>query len=746
MKQSIQKSPLSPAIFRLAFFGTLILFAAHMSVITALPLRTDLRIAIHDVMVVIEGALASAALFYAAKRSARHSRRLGLAWMLLAIATLSYMIGDAIWTVIEVVQGQSDLFPSLADAGYLPYYFVFIMGILLLPTKRLGRDEGIKLLLDMGVVMIASVLVYRTFLFAPIIQQATDTLTLSFTLAYPALDLVLLWGVIFVLLRQTQQQSGPLLLLASSALCLAFADSFFNFQAISGIYQSGASFTDPIYVASLLLAALAGVLQGATQGTIQDTEKERTEEKVRYPKKIQGYSGHAERTVYLALPYLWVAIAYGLLIWEHNHFMGDISSDFVLVAFGVGLIIVLVLIRQLITMNENEQLSADLARLLDASYILASPIEFNQLSRLIRSELKRLVDFEFVSLWTLQDKTTLLSVQDGETIDAGHTEHPQKSIKLGLTAPIAALLEAGHPTLAPQRASPLDGNSPVHTLLFPATATDSPDPYRSKSIGSWIVAPLVTNNRKIGVLVVGHTQPHAFTQSHVQLLAAFANQVAAAIENAQLRKQEAAAAAAAERARLARELHDSVSQALFGILLGARTTRQLIPSQPDNALTSTDYVLSLTEGALAEMRALIFELRPENLMTEGLVVALQKQVTALCKRHNLDARIVALPGEPNTNIEIKEALYRIGLEAIQNTIKHAQASQVEVNLISNQTEVILEVRDNGRGFDVTASHEGHYGLISMRERAERCGATFDAESQLGHGTTVRVSVPNPTPA
>ena len=156
---------------------------------------------------------------------------------------------------------------------------------------------------------------------------------------------------------------------------------------------------------------------------------------------------------------------------------------------------------------------------------------------------------------------------------------------------------------------------------------------------------------------------------------------------------------------------------LAWLLLAIASTSYMIG---DAIWTVIEVVLGQSDlfPSLAEMRALIFELRPENLITEGLVTA--------------------IPGEPNANIEIKEALYRIGLEAIQNTIKHAQASQVEVLLSSSQNTVMLKVRDNGRGFDVTAPREGHYGLISMRERAERCGATFDVESQIGRGTTVRV--------
>jgi signal transduction histidine kinase len=737
-----------PRAFRLTLMGVIALFVAHVGFDLFAPVSADLRIAVHDVLVVLEGAAASAALFYAAKCSAPYSRRHALAWGLLGAATTSYMLGDAIWTVIEVGLKQ-DPFPSLADAGYLPYYPLFIAGILLLPKRRLSRHESLKLLLDMGVVTIASMLVYRTFLFAPIIEHAEDPFTFIVTLAYPALDLVLLWGVIVLLLRQTQQLQIPLLLLAGSALCLTFADSFFNYQSAAGIYESGSSFIDPLYVASLLLAVLAGVLEGSIQQRMPSQDAE-----IRaHATASLARSRNTSKWVYLVLPYFWIAIAYALLLWEHKqeHAQFHIqaaSTDFLFNAVGVGLIIVFVLARQLVMLRENEHLSSDLTRLLDASQILASPLQINQLPGLIQTELHRLIAFDLVSIWVAQDKTTLVAFKNGvsqsESQDA-------PAVTLHISGVIKQLLEANQPTLFSYSSADVVADDALPRQLFhpptpepvlPASPM-SASPMTSSPL-SWIVTPLITNDRRVGLLAIGHAQANAYEQTHANLLTAFANQAAAAIENAQLRRQEAAAAAAAERARLARELHDSVSQALFGISLGTRTTRQLITTDAKKAIASTDYVLNLTDGALAEMRALIFELRPENLVTEGLLVALQKQVTALCKRHNLDARITATPGEPMLPIEAKEALYRITLEALQNTIKHAHASQVHVVLTSYADAVLLEVCDNGKGFVTSVLQDGHYGLISMRERAERCGAIFEAESGPGQGTTVRVRVPNQT--
>jgi len=200
-------------------------------------------------------------------------------------------------------------------------------------------------------------------------------------------------------------------------------------------------------------------------------------------------------------------------------------------------------------------------------------------------------------------------------------------------------------------------------------------------------------------------------------------------------------AALQERQRLARELHDSVSQVLYGMSLGAHTAREALESSdPAQALTSIEYVLALAEAGLAEMRALIFELRPESLELEGLVAALMKQVAFLRARYKLTVE-ADLVDEPDLPLEMKEALYRIAQEALHNIVKHARASSVVLRLARQEKEVLLEVCDNGRGFDPTGPFPGHLGMRSMRERVTKIGGTLSIESVAGQGTCIRVRVP-----
>jgi signal transduction histidine kinase len=213
-------------------------------------------------------------------------------------------------------------------------------------------------------------------------------------------------------------------------------------------------------------------------------------------------------------------------------------------------------------------------------------------------------------------------------------------------------------------------------------------------------------------------------------------------ENEKLRAQSIQAAAAAERSRLARELHDSVSQAIYGIALGARTMQQLALSQPGRMSEPLNYIVTLADAALAEIRALIFELRPESLEKEGILVALKKQTDALRVRYGLNITVDLCEREPEATLDVKEALYRIALEAMHNTVKHANASQI-VLLVEDQPAldtVHLSLTDNGIGFDPDAVGAGHLGLKTMQERVAALNGQFECESAIGAGTTIVVTL------
>jgi signal transduction histidine kinase len=195
-----------------------------------------------------------------------------------------------------------------------------------------------------------------------------------------------------------------------------------------------------------------------------------------------------------------------------------------------------------------------------------------------------------------------------------------------------------------------------------------------------------------------------------------------------------------ERQHLAQELHDSVSQILYGISLGAHTTQEALESDPEAARDSLAYVLTLTEAGLAEMHALIFELRPESLEKEGLVAALTKQAAVLRTHYRLNVEM-SVDEEPDLPLELKHTLYRIAQEALHNIVKHARASSVALRLVQQDNEVCFQVHDNGRGFDPAHHFPGHLGVPSMQERATKAGGLLTIESAPEQGTCINVRIP-----
>jgi PAS domain S-box-containing protein len=195
-----------------------------------------------------------------------------------------------------------------------------------------------------------------------------------------------------------------------------------------------------------------------------------------------------------------------------------------------------------------------------------------------------------------------------------------------------------------------------------------------------------------------------------------------------------------ERQRLARELHDSVSQALYGISLGAHTALTLFDTDREKVLEAINYVLTLTQAGLTEMRSLIFELRPESLEMEGLVVALTRQTDALRARYGIQIEL-NLCSEPDVPLNIKEVIYRIAQEALHNAVKHARPYRLNVSLTREKGTLALEVCDDGVGFNPNEVYPGHLGLHSMRERAAAAGGALEIISAPDCGAQIRVLIP-----
>jgi signal transduction histidine kinase len=200
-------------------------------------------------------------------------------------------------------------------------------------------------------------------------------------------------------------------------------------------------------------------------------------------------------------------------------------------------------------------------------------------------------------------------------------------------------------------------------------------------------------------------------------------------------------AALEERRRLARDLHDSVTQSLYSLTLLAEATRRLAKAGDLERVENQVARLGETaQQALKEMRLLVYELRPLPLEQEGLIGALQQRLDAVEKRSGVNARLL-IENVDRLPEPIEAALYFITQEALNNALKHASATSVTVKLSGQPQRVLLEVIDNGHGFDRTANTDrGGLGLTSMRERVERLGGALTIESTVGSGTHLGVVI------
>jgi len=266
--------------------------------------------------------------------------------------------------------------------------------------------------------------------------------------------------------------------------------------------------------------------------------------------------------------------------------------------------------------------------------------------------------------------------------------------------------------------------------------------YREPRPGALIAVPLRVEGSTIGVLDVAGGAG-SFQREDIRLLSHFADQAAIAIENARLREQAGQLALMAERHRLARELHDSVTQALYSAALYAEAASLAIASgKTDLASTHMEVLRSLAREAMLEMRLLIFELHPPALEQEGLVGAIETRLATVEARAGLQTDISVAGDQDGLSPDAEEALYRFTQEALNNVIKHARAKTVRVRAEFEPTAVRLEVADNGVGFDTAnMDKKAGVGLRGMRERLERLGGRMEIESGLGLGARVRAEIP-----
>jgi signal transduction histidine kinase len=254
--------------------------------------------------------------------------------------------------------------------------------------------------------------------------------------------------------------------------------------------------------------------------------------------------------------------------------------------------------------------------------------------------------------------------------------------------------------------------------------------------------PLTVRGEGFGGITLYYRKARQFSDDEIQLATSLADQASLAVENARLHEEAEAAAALEERNRLARELHDSVTQSLYSVTLYAEAAGRLLGAgQASEAAVHLRDLGTTAREALREMRLLIFELNPPALDKGNLSDAIQIRLDAVESRGGVAVSFHVEGAEELTPL-LRQELYQVAQEALNNTLKHAQAQAVKVRLLFSDRETVLEISDDGAGFEPEIARKGGgLGLRGMRERVQKCGGSLEVESQPGHGTRVRVCVP-----
>ncbi|WP_075061935.1 GAF domain-containing protein [Ornatilinea apprima] len=283
----------------------------------------------------------------------------------------------------------------------------------------------------------------------------------------------------------------------------------------------------------------------------------------------------------------------------------------------------------------------------------------------------------------------------------------------------------------------------VNTVVLSRRPAFAPEPntLEEEETGlQYVGLPMRIQNRVAGVLILGKPHGGKITVEELTLLSFIADHLALVIENARLYKKAEQAAIAGERSRLARELHDSVTQLLYSANLYAAGAQQY--AALGNLKDTKGYleqIGGLTQQALKEMRLLVYELRTSEITKGGLIGALQNRLDAVERRSSMIVDFHA-PETCNLPPKIEDHLYRIALEALNNTLKHAGASHLWIGIHQDEQQIELVLEDDGCGFDPTLS-TGGIGLNTMRERSEMMNGTLNITSRPGKGTRVEAKVP-----
>lgn len=361
---------------------------------------------------------------------------------------------------------------------------------------------------------------------------------------------------------------------------------------------------------------------------------------------------------------------------------------------------------------------------------ISSILELDQLLPHVARSLVDTFRYESVRIFVLteEEKGRLLTCRDDDTqcplLEALDLDDPAASPTLVRTA------RTGDATLSEcPGADEAPAEGPEHVVRY-----------------SRIAVPIALRDRLLGVLDIRAHTTHPLDAQDVFAASTLADQLAVAIENSRLYQHANELATTRERQRLARDLHDAVSQTLFSVSLIAEVLPRIYERDPNLGQERLEELRLLSRGALAEMRTLLLELRPAALAEADLAELLRQLGEATVSRARIPVDVDAEPRSADLPSDVRMALYRIAQEALNNVAKHSEAGRARISLSQTDEAVRLVIRDDGAGFAPPEAAAGQHGLAIMRERAESFGGTLTIRSAPGRGTTVTVTWTPPSGA
>jgi len=366
-------------------------------------------------------------------------------------------------------------------------------------------------------------------------------------------------------------------------------------------------------------------------------------------------------------------------------------------------------------MERDQRVLAEALR--DSAAALNSTLNLDEVLDRILDNVERVVHHDVANIMLIENGITrVVRLRGYETLGEGVPEEV-KAVRFPVdeTANLRHMMDVGKWIIIPDvRAYPGWGKS---------------------STVSYLGAPIRLGQEIIGFLALDSLTPGFFSELDAERLQAFADQAAIAIQNARLYSQAQAFATLQERQRLARDLHDAVSQTLFSASVIAESLPRLLTRDTTKVERGLTQLHQLTRGALAEMRALLVELYPAELVETDLSDLLRQLADSLASRTTtaIDLFVENVGPLPP---DVQMALYRIAQEALNNVARHARATQVIIQLVGRAAGVEIHFTDDGCGFDETQAYPTHFGLANMRERAASIGAALAIRSHPGHGTDI----------